>query len=169
VKPLAPQRFALQVTIDEELHQDLRYAQELLSHELSPGDVAAVLKMAVKALISQLEKRRFAAADKPRLGQTQRGKTVRHIPAAVRRAVWKRDGGQCTFVGENGHRCAERRYVQFDHALEVARGGDSSVANLRLRCRAHNQYTAERAFGADFMRHKRIAAAEARAAGTSAG
>ena len=38
---------------------------------------------------------------------------------------------------------------------------------MRLRCRAHNQYEAERAFGADFMRRKRqearVAAAESRA------
>jgi hypothetical protein len=46
--------------------------------------------------------------------------------------------------------------------LEVARGGEASVDDIRLRCHAHNQYTAERTFGAEFMRHKRIAAAEAR-------
>jgi hypothetical protein len=38
---------------------------------------------------------------------------------------------------------------------------------MRLRCRTHNQYEAERAFGAGFMRRKRhearLAAAEARA------
>jgi len=33
-----------------------------------------------------------------------------------------------------------------------------------LRCRAHNQYGAECTFGPEFMRHKRQAAAEARAA-----
>ena len=35
---------------------------------------------------------------------------------------------------------------------EVARGGSAAVSNLRLRCRAHNQYGAERTFGAEFMR-----------------
>jgi len=28
------------------------------------------------------------------------------------------------------------------------------VENLRLRCRAHNQFEAERAFGAEFMERK---------------
>jgi hypothetical protein len=37
------------------------------------------------------------------------------------------------------------------------------VDGIQLRCRAHNQFTAERTFGAEFMRHKRIAAAEGRA------
>ncbi len=38
------------------------------------------------------------------------------------------------------------------------------MAGIRLRCRAHNLYGAECMFGVEFMRHKRLAAAEARAA-----
>jgi hypothetical protein len=37
----------------------------------------------------------------------------------------------------------------------VARGGLATVDNLRLRCRAHNQYEAERTFGSGFLRDKR--------------
>ena len=66
VKPLAPQRFAIQCTIDQETHDALRYAQELLGHELPSGDVAQVLKQALQALIPQLEKRRFSATTRPR-------------------------------------------------------------------------------------------------------
>jgi len=36
------------------------------------------------------------------------------------------------------------------------------VAGIRHRCRAHNQYEAERTFGAEFMAHKRHAEAEVR-------
>jgi hypothetical protein len=47
----------------------------------------------------------------------------------------------------------------------VARGGRAAIDNLRLRCRAHNQYEAERAFGHEFVRHKReVAGEEARRA-----
>jgi hypothetical protein len=42
------------------------------------------------------------------------------------------------------------------------------VSGIWLRCRAHNQYQAECTFGAEFMRHKRIAATEARAAASRA-
>jgi hypothetical protein len=72
--------------------------------------------------------------------------------------VWERDGGRCTFVSDAGHRCEARARLEFDHAEPVARGGRATVRNLRLRCRAHNQYAAERTFGADFMSHKRDAA-----------
>jgi hypothetical protein len=69
--------------------------------------------------------------------------------------VWNRDGGQCTFVSECGKRCPARSPLEFDHIVEVARGGASTVENLRLRCRGHNQYTAEQTFGAVFMQQKR--------------
>jgi hypothetical protein len=58
-------------------------------------------------------------------------------------------------VSDAGHRCGERARLEFDHVEPVARGGQATVAGLRLRCRAHNQYEAERAFGAGFMEHKR--------------
>jgi hypothetical protein len=80
----------------------------------------------------------------------------------VKREVWQRDGGQCTFVGATGHRCPARTLLEFDHVEEVARGGHSTVAGLRLRCRAHNQAGAERRFGAGFMHEKRRAAMAAR-------
>jgi len=67
-------------------------------------------------------------------------------------------------VSDSGHRCEARSDLEYDHQLEYARGGDATVSNIRLRCRAHNQYTAERTYGAEFMRHKRRAGSEASAA-----
>jgi hypothetical protein len=56
--------------------------------------------------------------------------------------------------------------LEFDHVVPVARGGTATVEGLRLRCRTHNQYEADRVFGAEFMSRKRLgarlAAAEAR-------
>ena len=86
----------------------------------------------------------------------------RSIPARIRSAVWKRDGGRCTYVGVRGHRCRSRRWLEFDHVLPVARGGTETIRGLRLRCRAHNQFEAERTFGRAFMRMKREAARRAR-------
>jgi hypothetical protein len=153
VKPLAPQRYGMQLTISEQTHEKLRHAQELLSHAVPSQDIAQVLDRALDALIAQLEKRRYSEASKPRPGR--RTKSARHIPAHVRREVWKRDQGQCTFVGENGHRCGSRTRLEFDHVHPVARGGEATITNIQLRCRAHNQYLAERVFGERFMKGKR--------------
>jgi hypothetical protein len=157
---LAPERFHLEVTFGRKTHDKLRYAKDLLGHELPSGELAQVLDRALDALIEKLEKRKFAATPHPPRGGRP-SVNPRHIPAHVKRAVWARDGGQCTFVSGAGRRCAARKLLEFDHVEEVARGGRASVAGIRLRCRAHNQYGAECAFGAGFMREKREAARRA--------
>jgi 5-methylcytosine-specific restriction endonuclease McrA len=162
VAPLAPERFALQVTIGQGTHDKLRYAQALLGHAVPSGDVAAVLDRALDALIGTLERHKFAARSHSTPRRQHGAPAGRYVPAHVRRAVWQRDGGQCTFVSEAGHRCPARTRLEFDHLHEVARGGQATVTGIRLRCRAHNQFEAERTFGTEFMRHQRIAAAEAR-------
>ncbi len=162
--PVAPERFLLQITIGRSTQEKLRYARELLGHALPSGDLAQVLDRALDALIEKLEHRKFAATPRPRRS-TRPSPDPRHIPAHVKRAVWERDQGRCTFVSEDGRRCPARTRLEFDHIEAVARGGRASVAGIRLRCRAHNQYGAECTFGAEFMRQKRETArreAEAR-------
>jgi hypothetical protein len=160
VTPLAPERYAIQVTVSKATHDKLRQAQALLSHAVPSGDVAEVLDRALDVLISQLEKRKFGATDRPRHARASRD--PRHISAHVRRAVRARDGDQCTYVDNHGKRCKERKFLEFDHDETVARGGEATISNIRLRCRAHNQYEAERTFGAEFMRHKRTQGSDAR-------
>jgi hypothetical protein len=95
VAPLAPERFALQVTIGQGTYEKLQYAQALLGHQLPRGDLAAVLDRALDALIGRLEQRKFAATAQPRPHPRRPTTGKRHIPAEVRRAVWQRDGGRC--------------------------------------------------------------------------
>jgi hypothetical protein len=70
----------------------------------------------------------------------------RHIPSAVKRAVWFRDRAQCAFVADTGHRCGERTFLELHHIRPYARDGPSTVENISLRCRRHNQYEAELVF-----------------------
>jgi 5-methylcytosine-specific restriction endonuclease McrA len=163
VEPLSAQTYGVQFTMDQAMHDDLRHAQALLGHRNL--DERQVFGLALRALIPQLEKRKFAATENPRPKQ-RATKSARHIPAHVKRAVWERDQGQCAFTSEVGRRCAATHRLEFDHAEPVARGGRATVDGIRLRCRAHNQFEAERMFGEEFMRHKREQArdaAEARA------
>jgi 5-methylcytosine-specific restriction endonuclease McrA len=151
--PLSPGRYALQVTVDQETYEQLRHAQALLGHSVPSGDVAEVLKRALNSLVHELERRKFARCVRPRQsGGIAKG---RHIPAAVRRAVEERDGGQCTFVSETGKRCESRTRLEYDHVEAFARGGPATVSGVRLLCRAHNQHAAECTFGTAFMRGKR--------------
>ena len=154
VTPLSPGRFGWQLTVDQETHDLLGEVEDLLGHEVAPGDMATVLKSALRTYKEKLLQRKCAATDQPRHGRHSKPDS-RHVTAEVRRAVWKRDGGRCTFTSDDGHRCEERKDVQFDHIDPYAKGGAATVGGVRLLCRAHNQFEAERAYGAEFMRQKR--------------
>jgi hypothetical protein len=161
--PLARNRFGLQFTVGQNTHDNLRHAQALLGHQLPSVQIAAVFDRALDALIAQLERRKIAGTDRPRPGAQRPSPNPRHIPADVKRAVWQRDGGQCTFVSQSGQRCPARTRLEFDHRDPVARGGRASVAGIRLVCRAHNQHAAECTFGPGFMADKRREAQQGRA------
>ena len=153
VAPLAPERYAIQCTVSKSTYEKLQHARELLGHAVPSGDLAQLLDRALDALNEKLERRKFAKTERPR--PCQRSEHARHIPASVKRAVWERDEGRCTFVSESGRRCEARTRLEWDHAEPVAQGGHATVQGLRLRCRAHNQLEAERAFGRDFMNAQR--------------
>lgn len=74
-------------------------------------------------------------------------KSANSIQAAVRRAVWARDGGRCVYVGTTGIRCLTRRFLEMDHMTPRALGGRDEVGNLRLLCRAHNDSERRRILG----------------------
>ncbi len=153
VAPLAPERYKIQFTASRDVHDKLRRAQDLLRHAIPDGDVAAIFDRALTLLLEDLERRKLAAAARPRPPQSLTSES-RYIPAAVKRLVWARDAGRCTFVGTHG-RCTERGFLEFHHLVPFAAGGETSADNLALRCRAHNQFEAERIFGPLFAREAR--------------
>jgi hypothetical protein len=141
VTPLAPDRYKLQLTIGGATLEKLRLAKDMLRHAIPSGDDAAVLDRAFTALLADLARSKFAAAQNPQpLRPAAAGS--RHIPAEVKRAVWVRDLGRCAFVGTDGRRCNERAFVEFHHVRPYAAGGAASVENIQLRCRRHNDYEA---------------------------
>jgi hypothetical protein len=94
----------------------------------------------------------------------------RYVPREVVRAVFVRDEGRCTFVGDNEQRCDARGFLELHHHnVTYARGGEASVENLRLMCRCHNALLAERDYGARYMQRRASGAiAERRARTVSA-
>jgi len=75
---------------------------------------------------------------------------TRHIPASVRRAVFDRDGGRCSYRDDRGERCRETLGLEAHHRHAHALGGPATLDNLELRCRAHNTLAAERDFGLEY-------------------
>src|SRR5262249_4917572 len=105
VAPLSRKSYVIQFTMDEAAHALLREAQELLGNQVVPGDLAAVFGRALQLYVDRLRRIKFAATNRPQARTRSAKRDSRHVRARVKRAVWKRDGGRCTFVSESGHRC----------------------------------------------------------------
>lgn len=156
LEAVARDRWSLRVTLDAALKDDLETLKALLSHKLPTGDLTELLREAVQCAIEKHGKRRGAVEpERSGAGATgagsRGGESSRAIPAAVRREVWERDGGRCTFQAEDGRRCDSRWQLELDHVQPAARGGPATAANLRLRCRKHNTLHAEETYGREHM------------------
>ncbi len=207
---LAPERYKVQFTATAEYVRLVDEAKALLSHARPQATLEELHLRAMRALVSELTKKKYAAKDggvsrelrdepasshettstreprgrpssarapswapgnpreptsapaKPQGARSvpvpprQRG---RHIPAAVRRAVFGRDGNRCTYVADAGERCAEMHRLEFHHLAPFAAGGEHDVSNLALRCAAHNALAAEEDFGRELVEEKECARA----------
>jgi len=70
------------------------------------------------------------------------------IPAALKRLVWSRDEGRCQYFDpQSGRKCGGVYFLDFEHLIPVALGGQNTADNLTLLCRNHNQYNALQVFG----------------------
>jgi 5-methylcytosine-specific restriction endonuclease McrA len=164
-KPLAPQRYRVEFTASARYVELLEEARNLLQHQVPDRDVARVHELSMEAFVEQLRKRRRAETSRQeraversapaRVPGTRdasaRGRTNRYVPAGIRRAVWRRDEGRCTFEDASGRRCDERAGLEIHHEHAFALGGSTTLENLRLLCRAHNGLLAERDFGREHV------------------
>ena len=137
VSALSPDRYRIQMTLGGDTLEKLRLAKDLLRHAIPTGDDAAILDRALTVLLDDLLKKKFAATERPR-PSPDAAPGSRHIPAAVRRAVFLRDRGRCAFAGTAGRRCGERAFLEFHHVRPHAEGGPATIENIELRCRRHN-------------------------------
>ncbi len=194
VEPLSVDRYGVHFTADGEFRELLDAARALASHRLPAGNIAELMKLALKAFIQDAEKKRFGVGRKPRRSRASvdvpakatrlhspgesgairasnkvdvtlwgaqsstapvpeltASRMSRHVPAAVAREVYVREGRRCSFVSADGRRCDSRVFLGLDHAEPWAVGGAPTPVNLRLRCRAHNLLHARRYFGKAYM------------------
>jgi hypothetical protein len=188
---LEPLRYKVQFEASEEYVELVEKAKALLSQTAPRVDLGELHLRALRVLVTELERKKYAATDRPRQrvaptsetpsvaepaphGQLAGGDAAqsgrdpeprsqlehgseyprqrgRHVPAALRRAVFERDEGCCTFRSDSGQRCRETAHLELHHLVPFARGGEHRLDNLTLRCRAHNALAAEQDFGRDFV------------------
>jgi hypothetical protein len=156
-EPLTADLRRLHVTVSKRFMEKLDAARDALSHSLPGAEVEAILEAGLDLVIERGAKRKGIVA-KPRKAAPSPGPSAKEgeedpvsIPAVVKREVWIRDGGRCRWPTADGGVCGSTCRVQFDHIHPRARGGKSTVANLRLLCATHNDLAARHAYGDAWM------------------
>jgi 5-methylcytosine-specific restriction endonuclease McrA len=152
LQPIAPERHVLRVTVGTTFVADLEAVRHALSHKLPAGSLEEVLHECIRVTLRSIERRRTGTGTK----QTAESPPPdsRYVPAAVRNEVWRRDAGQCAFVGSAGRRCTSRHQLELHHLHPFAMGGPPTAANLALRCRVHNRHAAEQDYGREHIARK---------------
>jgi hypothetical protein len=146
--PLTAEQVRLHVTVTTGFAKKLEHAKAA-----RPGaTVEDLLEAGLDLLLSQAAKRK-GLVEKPQ--KKLRPSKAEHIPAHVRREVWKRDGGRCQWKLHNGELCGCTEGLQFDHIEPLALGGTSTVENVRLLCAAHNREAARLVLGGWVLRYTR--------------
>ncbi len=154
IEPRSPGRFALTVPMSEHTVGALRKLEALLSHRRN-ADLESIVARAIDELLERTERERTGKARRPRPTDAKSNAGTTRAPRrAARRAVWEGDDESCAYVSPDGHRCGSMHRLQVHHVEPFARGGPTNVANLSLRCAAHNRYEAERDFGVSFVEEK---------------
>jgi hypothetical protein len=148
VEPVNAEQARFHFTVSRRFLEKLEAAKDALSHAKPGASAEEILEAGLDLLLDRQAKRNGLVA-KPQ--QAVRPSKSDRIPAHVKRAVWQRAGGRCEYVLESGERCGCTDQLEYDHVTPRALGGTSTVANVRLACRGHNDLAARLAFGDELM------------------
>jgi hypothetical protein len=148
VEPLTAELSRLHATVSRQFVAKLDAARDALSHSHPGATMEDILGAGLDLLLEQSARRKgLVARPQRKLRPSKPG----HIPAAVKRAVWKRDRGCCQWPVEGGGICGSTYQPEFDHRTPEALGGSSTVDDIRLLCRRHNLLAARQVFGDEWM------------------
>lgn len=153
VEMLSPGRMHLGLTISDSLWEKIKRARGLLWHKQPTGKLEHLLDELVEFYLKAKDpvrraQRREVRRQAGRVGQKKTIPSRPAVPVAVRDAVFLRDAGRCAFISEDGRACGSTGSLEIDHVHPKALGGSDSPSNLRVLCRAHNQFAARRLLGA---------------------
>jgi 5-methylcytosine-specific restriction endonuclease McrA len=138
-------RVRLGFTADNDFLLMVDRLRALRRHVFPEGRLEDLLNEAVSTLLDKVDPERRVSRARTKKGNSTG--TTRWISAALKAEIWKRDGGRCAYLSDDGRRCESRDCLEYDHIVPWADGGLSSVDNLRLLCRPHNLRLGRRKFG----------------------
>jgi len=166
IRPVSEEFVELRFLADQKMMEDI----EKLRAHLGVGQLQEILRVALHEAAKKRGTKFLKAEGHQNVsgvesisssadaGKCDESEGVQSIPAPevkseskVRREVFRRDGGQCTYYSAEGKRCNQRARLEFDHIHPKSKQGQFTVSNLRLRCRTHNQWAAIGEFGLEKM------------------
>jgi hypothetical protein len=174
IKPMSAEFTQITLNANSDFMDLLEESRGLLGHQLPSASMAEVLAEMMRLGLVQLKKKKFKVKTAIEPASEQVSKTVQeesetiktvanisngshvgrsadsgYIPHHVKRAVAKRDQDRCVVLNpRTGKPCGKRGFLEFDHfPIPRAKGGPSTVSNLRLSCRACNRLHAVQSYG----------------------
>jgi hypothetical protein len=150
-KPINTEETEIRFTASRALMEKFEKIRNLLGHQLSDQQYASLFEeladLAIRKLEPQPKKEKSAPPTSEPIKKEETVSETRYIPAKVKRAVWARDQGQCSYVGPDGLRCDSKYALQYEHVIPFGKRGKSTFENLKLLCVSHNQFSAIQAYG----------------------
>jgi hypothetical protein len=170
VEPLDRDLRRLHITVSRRLLEKIDAARDALSHARPNATTEEILEAALDTLLAERGKR-HGQVKKPRAAVQPAGAAEAYdvpgtlpanvvpaldtrataIPAHVKREVWKRAVGRCEWKLHSGEVCGSTTRLEYDHIVPRARGGASTIDNVRICCRSHNDLAARQIFGDAWM------------------
>jgi hypothetical protein len=152
IEPLTATQVRLHLTVSPEFLEKLEAVRLALSHSMPGASVEEAITAAFD-LVLQRDAKRKGLVERPRPAPPEERAEpgAAHIPTAVRREVWERDGGCCQWKTDSGEVCGSRLRLQLDHRVMRVEGGRATSPNVRLLCALHNRLAARERLGDRLM------------------
>jgi hypothetical protein len=171
LEPARTDVFNFRFSADRDFREKFERLAEVLGIENPLKNMAEVFERAVdfslekkdpkRKLERRLKKERERGAEQVQsrpdeiseTGEEEKAES-RYISSEVRERVFARAGYQCQFEGPDGTRCSSRTGLEIEHELPFAIYRSHDERRLKVLCRRHNLFQAERVYGAAFIQAK---------------
>jgi hypothetical protein len=142
LKPLNQTDVLVQFVADQSLIDKLDALKGLLAHTNYEGNLSKLIDKIADMALERLKPKEPTAEEVQALEKNPVvASKSRNIPKSVKRVVWKRDQGRCTYQDpKTGKKCDSSHSIDFDHIIPYSWGGTHQPKNIQLLCSPHHAY-----------------------------